>query len=91
MMKTAYEIIVKGRVQGVGFRYNTIRAAAEHGIKGYVKNEMDGSVFILAEGDEQDIKAFIAWCNEGPAYARVEEVMVDKIEYAGYTEFTVKR
>ena len=50
-MKQALAITVKGRVQGVGFRFSTVREAEELGIKGFVENRMDGSVYIEAEGE----------------------------------------
>ena len=90
-MKVAYRIQVKGIVQGVGFRYNAIREAETNNITGFVKNEFDGSVTLLAEGEENDVKNFIAWCNEGPAYARVSEVNLNKTDVVGYNSFEVKR
>ena len=48
-------IKVKGRVQGVGYRYNTMVKARELGIKGYVKNERDGSVLMEVEGNQENL------------------------------------
>ena len=90
-MKVAYKIHVKGIVQGVGFRYNAIKEAQRCNITGFVKNEFDSSVTIIAEGEEIDMKKYIAWCNEGPAYARVDEVILNKIDVVGYGSFEVKR
>jgi acylphosphatase len=70
------EIIVKGRVQGVGFRANAKHVADSMNIQGQVKNLLDGSVWILAEGEEPSMEAFIAWCRSGPAMAVVREVEI---------------
>ena len=67
-------LTIKGKVQGVGFRYSAIRKAREHNIKGFVKNQYDGTVFIEAEGDETDLDYFIIWCHKGPFSARVDHV-----------------
>lgn len=70
------EIIVKGRVQGVGFRANAKRVADSMQIQGQVKNLLDGSVWILAEGTAENMEDFIAWCRSGPAMAAVKEVEI---------------
>ena len=54
-----YEVIFKGRVQGVGFRYMTQDYALELGLLGWVRNLADGSVQMVAEGDETDILELI--------------------------------
>ncbi len=89
-MKKGAIIKVYGRVQGVGFRYYTQKKAIELGIKGFVQNKPDGSVYIEAEGEEEDLDKFILWCNEGPAWARVTNVQVQKTPVFGYDDFTIK-
>jgi acylphosphatase len=71
MSKKAIILQVFGRVQGVGFRYYTQKKADEFGIHGFAKNRPDGSVYIEAEGEEGLLEAFVFWCEEGPAWARV--------------------
>jgi len=88
-MKSA-AIILKGRVQNVGFRYYTHKTAVEMGIKGFVKNRPDGSVYIEAEGEEGPLAAFMAWCHKGPAWARVDEVEVQEQPLQGFTGFNVR-
>ncbi len=70
------QLFVRGRVQGVYFRASTQREARRLGITGWVKNRSDGSVEILAEGEEDQLKELIAWANRGPSAARVERVDV---------------
>ena len=86
--KLLYKIRVKGYVQGVGFRWRTLRQAASRGIKGYVKNMPDGSVFIEAEGTREQLRDFADWCRKGPGY--VESVTVDVYPPMDYIDFTVR-
>jgi len=67
-------MIVTGRVQGVGFRVSCAREAKRLGLGGSVRNLADGSVEVLAEGDEAAVEAMTTWCHSGPMYARVSSV-----------------
>ncbi|WP_299255391.1 acylphosphatase [uncultured Aquimarina sp.] len=69
-----YNILVKGKVQGVWYRKNTLEKARELNIRGTVKNQLDGSVYIEAEGNENQLKTFLEWCAEGPEFAEVLDV-----------------
>lgn len=82
-MKERAHIIVRGIVQGVFFRYNTMKVAQSLGIKGWVRNLRDGSVEILCEGESKDIEELIKWCWKGPQGAYVENVDATKEEYVG--------
>ena len=73
-MKEVY-IRIKGRVQGIGFRYWTVHKAKEIGeISGWVHNAADGSVEILMRGPEEQIEAMLLACHKGPMLARVDSV-----------------
>ncbi len=72
-MKQAH-LIIKGIVQGVSFRYYTRKKATELNIVGFVKNKKDGTVEVLAQGREEELKRFIAWCKEGPEMATVKDL-----------------
>ena len=85
-----YNIIVKGRVQGVGFRYATQREARLWGIRGFVKNLPDGSVYIEAEGEQEILQQFARWCHEGPSQARVEDIEVSEAPATGAGPFSVR-
>jgi acylphosphatase len=65
---------VAGRVQGVGFRAATEREARRHGVTGFVRNRVDGTVEGEAQGAGDAITAFAAWLRQGPALARVAHV-----------------
>jgi len=73
-VKKAAIIKVYGRVQGVGFRFYTQKKANELEITGYVKNRPDGSVYIEAEGEENNLELFIRWCEDGPSWAHVSKL-----------------
>jgi acylphosphatase len=68
------EAVVKGRVQGVGFRYHVLQLAREMGITGYVRNLWDGSVEVVAEGDKVKLDRLLAYLQVGPRSAWVREV-----------------
>jgi acylphosphatase len=67
-------LMVRGRVQGVYFRASTQREARRLGLTGWVKNRSDGSVEILAEGEETSIRELYSWAQKGPSAARVDRV-----------------
>ncbi|MCE5259122.1 MAG: acylphosphatase [Chloroflexi bacterium] len=85
-----FQAFVQGRVQGVGFRQYTRERAETLGLSGYVRNQWDRTVEVVAEGPEPEIKAFLAWLNEGPPLARVSQVNVHWLAPTGeYTGFEV--
>ena len=84
-------IKITGKVQGVFFRASTKAVADQMGIKGLVKNEKDGWVYIEAEGDETTLSMFLEWCNEGPDKSTVENVVVEDGEVKNYRNFEVAK
>lgn len=90
IQKKNVQITISGRVQGVGFRYSAVHKAQQLGIKGFVKNMYDGSVFIEAEADEISMDHFLIWCHKGPTFSRVEKVSTTEGAVKNYTSFTVK-
>tara|TARA_A100000171_G_C2077064_1_gene117719 strand:+ start:265 stop:534 length:270 start_codon:yes stop_codon:yes gene_type:complete len=87
----AKRIKVTGKVQGVYFRASTQEQAKELGIKGWCKNEPDGSVLIFAEGSEENLNALVSWCHHGSSNANVEKVLAESIEASGFEGFEIKR
>ncbi|HSE38596.1 MAG TPA: acylphosphatase [Blastocatellia bacterium] len=89
-MTVARRFIVKGRVQGVGFRYFAIRSARQAGVVGTVRNLPDGTVEAIAEGLQASIIEFRNALERGPSYSQV--VRVDEIEMkpsGSYTGFDI--
>jgi acylphosphatase len=84
-------IRVSGKVQGVFFRANTKTQADNFGLKGFVRNEPDGSVYIEAEGEGQVLENFVAWCKTGPRFAKVEACEVDEGELRNFSDFVIQR
>ncbi len=75
-LRRRLEAVVTGRVQGVGYRYFLVRAAAELGVDGWVRNEPDGSVRCVAEGPDPALEALLGRLQAGPSGARVDGVAV---------------
>lgn len=70
------EILVSGRVQGVGFRRFARNAAERLGVDSNPKNLRDGRVFVIAEGRPEAVKLYIGELRKGPIFAHVEDVDV---------------
>ena len=91
MPKKRITIRVVGIVQGVTYRQNARREAENIGLLGWVKNDADGSVIIMAEGDKVKLNSFIEWCRHGTPSAEVEEVLCDWGEATGeFSKFEIK-
>ena len=76
-------LLISGRVQGVFFRLKTKEEAGKLGLTGWVKNNGDGSVEILAEGDKDKLDELIDWCKKGPQHAQVDKVAFDWQQFNG--------
>jgi len=73
-MTTTVQVLISGRVQGVGYRDAMCAQAERHGVRGWVRNRGDGSVEAVLQGDAAAVDAVIAWARRGPPAARVAEV-----------------
>jgi acylphosphatase len=91
-MRVARKFLVKGEVQGVGYRFFAQRAAARHQITGYVRNRDDGSVEAWAEGSPDSVEAFKHDLATGPRYANVEQVEEISLDPTGeFSSFRIER
>ena len=72
---------IKGRVQGVNFRMETMRAAEKIGVNGWVRNKSDGNVEALIEGDPEKVDQMLEWCRTGPPVAHVTDIDVAEEAY----------
>jgi acylphosphatase len=86
----AYRYVVSGRVQGVGYRYFVLREAGALAVSGYARNQVDGSVEVVAEGSEGALADFEARLREGPAFAEVADVTREAIAARGSGGFHIR-
>ena len=87
----AIEAVVSGDVQGVGFRWFVLRQAAALDVSGWVANEQDGTVRIVAEGPSEEIGLLLAALHEGPPGADVERVsVVERAATGGFDGFSAR-
>ena len=80
-------MIVRGRVQGVGFRYDVAVRARSLGVGGWVRNLGDGTVEAAFEGPSDLVESMVDWCGRGPAGARVDAVKVEREPPTGESAF----
>ena len=85
-----WRMIIEGRVQGVGFRASCHRRALELGLRGWVRNRLDGSVEVQVEGPPQDIAELRAWCEKGPPRSQVVRVKPSQLPVTGDDWFEVR-
>lgn len=89
--RTAIKVLIRGRVQGVGFRYFTQARALHYGLKGYVRNLPDGKVEVLAVGKREVLEVFVADLHRGPPLGEVDHCQVSWLEPPeAYTEFSIR-
>lgn len=90
-MRKRIIILVSGRVQGVFYRSEAARKANQLNLTGWVKNEPDNSVKILAEGEKEQLEKLIDWAKSGPSLARVDQIDVkwDK-DQEEFKDFEIK-
>ncbi len=90
-MNKRIEATIHGRVQGVAFRHYTSIQAHRLGVHGWVANRADGTVRVVAEGDERVLARFADWLHEGPSAARVNFVDLIWLDATGdFSDFTIR-
>ena len=90
MNLSAAHMIARGRVQGVGFRFFVREQAKALGIRGWVKNLPDGSVEVLAEGEDGQVKRLVFWCKQGPPAAEVSRLVETSEQWEGeFVSFSI--
>lgn len=75
-MTKRVRLLISGMVQGVFYRASAARTARGYQLSGFVQNLADGSVEVIAQGEQSALTAFIQWCSKGPSGARVDRVEV---------------
>ena len=86
----AFRYVVRGRVQGVGYRYFVLRQADVIGVAGFARNLSDGSVEVGAEGSDQALGHLETALREGPAFAEVADVSREAIAERGSSGFHIR-
>lgn len=90
MAHKTLKIIVKGRVQGVGFRWFTRQLAQSLGVKGTVRNLYNGDVEVIAQADRDTLDYFVNKLKEGPRFGYVEEALIEELSDApSFSSFDV--
>ena len=85
-------VTVHGRVQGVFYRDFTLWHASELGLRGYVRNQPDGTVTVYAEGEKAKLEELVSHLKDGPPSSRVDKLDINWGDYGGdYPGFSVKR
>ena len=79
MSVVAVHLRIDGLVHGVFFRATLAQIASEYGVRGWVRNLADGSVEAHLEGDEPAVKKAIDWAKRGPPRARVDKLLVERV------------
>lgn len=84
------QAVVRGRVQGVGFRWAVVTLARDLGISGRVANQEDGTVLVMAEGSRGNLEALADWLTRGPRYSIVTEVETQwSVSQNRWTDFAI--
>jgi acylphosphatase len=81
-------VVVRGLVQGVGFRYSAARAAQTRGVAGWARNCADGTVELVLEGSPDAVESMIEWSRRGPAHADVAGIEVHEEAPEGHAGFS---
>ena len=87
---TAIRFLVRGRVQGVGFRYFAQRAASQLGLTGYVRNLDDGRVEVYAAGRTEQLTELAGYLRKGPCWAEVRGVEQQDAAVQQYGSFQIE-
>jgi DNA ligase D-like protein (predicted 3'-phosphoesterase) len=88
--EAAVRVVVRGRVQAVGFREATVAAAGRAGVLGWVRNGEDGSVIVHAEGSRAAVDELVAFLGEGPPAAAVDGVETESAKPEGHEQFAIR-
>jgi acylphosphatase len=76
----AWRLVVRGRVQGVGYRFAMTEAALAQGVAGWVRNRRNGTVEAVIQGDEASVARLVEWCRRGPRGAHVTGIETEALD-----------
>jgi acylphosphatase len=89
-MNKNFELIIEGRVQGVGFRNFAYTRAIKNNINGYVKNTPDGGVEIICTGKSTDMDKFIAEIKKGPSFSFISNIRINETAEDDFNNFEIR-
>lgn len=84
------KVTVCGKVQGVNYRNSAKQEADRLGVKGFIKNESNGDVYLEIEGEEEQLNKMIRWCRIGPPKSRVTEIYFNDGELKKFPSFDIQ-
>jgi acylphosphatase len=84
-------LLIKGKVQGVSYRFSAREIAQRLSLTGWVKNTAEGHVEAMATGNEEALQQFISWCKKGPSGAKVTEVLINPVGETPFKGFLIAR
>jgi acylphosphatase len=90
MVNKHFELIIEGRVQGVGMRYFVYTRALKYEINGFVKNMPDGNVEIICSGESEKMDKFIAELKKGPSFSFISEVRINETSESDFKNFEIR-
>jgi len=88
-VQKSISLLITGKVQGVGYRYSVKLKAESMAIRGYVRNQPDGSVFVTVQGENTAVENFVKWCYKGPSAALVRGVEKIPGSIEDFSEFKI--
>lgn len=89
--KVCVRLLISGRVQGVGYRFNTQQQAIDRELTGWVRNLADGRVEAEIEGPRAEVESMLIWCQSGPLAAEVRHIDVEDRSVQQYSTFVIRR
>lgn len=81
--KARSHVVVSGKVQGVCFRMETKRVAESYSLSGWVRNNRNGTVEAVFEGEKGNVASVVEWCRKGPLHSNVSRVDIVEENYTG--------